>query len=187
MNAPIHWPGHWRISEIVGDPRAIHLVRHGETALNARGVLQGSIDVPLNARGQAQAAATATRLQGQRIRAIVSSPQLRARQTADIIGRALGLAVTEHGDLRERSWGIYEGQLRDERDDHGEGVEPMAALRRRAGQAFISVTQYATPPLAIVTHSGFIRALLAELGTSDHRPVGNGEIITLTPVGIGHD
>jgi len=36
-------------------PHKIIFIRHGETALNATGVLQGQRDVPLNARGREQA------------------------------------------------------------------------------------------------------------------------------------
>ena len=59
------------------------LVRHGQTAVNAEGRLQGRIDAPLTETGQAQAAACARALPAPAH--VVSSPLLRARQTAGAI------------------------------------------------------------------------------------------------------
>ena len=59
------------------------LVRHGQTAVNAEGRLQGRIDAPLTEVGRRQAAACATVLE--RRGRVVTSPLLRARQTAEAI------------------------------------------------------------------------------------------------------
>jgi probable phosphoglycerate mutase len=59
------------------------LVRHGRTQANAEGRLQGRLDLPLDDVGRAQAAAL-SRLLGP-VDEIVSSPLLRARQTADAL------------------------------------------------------------------------------------------------------
>ncbi len=62
--------------------RAFWFLRHGETDWNAQGLSQGSIDIPLNATGIAQAAAAAQTLRDRGIASIVSSPLSRARDTA---------------------------------------------------------------------------------------------------------
>lgn len=69
--------------------------RHGETESNVGGWLAGSRDVSLTERGRAQARAAAAALaaQGSPVVAIYSSPQRRARETANVIGAALGLPV----------------------------------------------------------------------------------------------
>lgn len=84
------------------------LVRHGETAWNAEGRVQGQTDVPLNETGLAQARAVATALAGERFAAIYSSDLTRVRQTAEPTARAHGHAVALDERLRERHYGMFE-------------------------------------------------------------------------------
>jgi len=67
------------------------LVRHGLTDWNVERRLLGRIDIGLNESGRAQAKAAADALKDLPVRAIVSSPQVRARETAAPIASALGL------------------------------------------------------------------------------------------------
>jgi broad specificity phosphatase PhoE len=60
------------------------LVRHGRTALNARGLLQGRLDEPLDELGQHQAARVAARLG--RVDRVITSPLRRAVETAERLG-----------------------------------------------------------------------------------------------------
>ncbi|HEX8989925.1 MAG TPA: histidine phosphatase family protein [Rhodocyclaceae bacterium] len=87
----------------------ICIVRHGETDWNAARRMQGQIDIPLNAAGQAQAAATAAGLAEQRFDAVYSSDLLRTWQTARPIAAAAGLEVTAAPGLRERHYGRMQG------------------------------------------------------------------------------
>lgn len=87
----------------------ILLARHGETDANAAGRFQGRQDVPLNATGQAQAVALARTLAASGVGAIRSSPLSRARQTADVVASALGVAVTEDERLAEGDTGAWSG------------------------------------------------------------------------------
>ena len=86
----------------------ICLVRHGETAWNAEGRVQGQTDVPLNAVGTAQAGAVGAALAGERFAAIYSSDLTRVRQTAEPAAQRLGLAVRCDAALRERHYGMFE-------------------------------------------------------------------------------
>lgn len=89
----------------------IGLIRHGETDWNARMLLQGSADIPLNERGVEQAHDAARLLRGQPWSRVVTSPLSRARETGEIIAAALGLdAPTVVPDLVERSFGNLEGE-----------------------------------------------------------------------------
>jgi probable phosphoglycerate mutase len=90
-------------------PIRLCLVRHGETDWNAQKRIQGQIDIPLNARGRAQAAATAAGLAGQRFDAVYSSDLARAWQTAQPIAAALGLPLYAAPGLRERHYGRMQG------------------------------------------------------------------------------
>ena len=84
-------------------------VRHGETAWNESRRLQGWSDIPLNEAGILQAEKTRELLADISFDRIVSSPLLRAKQTAEIIaeGRDVPLVVDER--LKERGFGDLEG------------------------------------------------------------------------------
>lgn len=84
------------------------LVRHGETAWNAEGRVQGQLDVPLNATGLAQARAVAAALAGEAFGAIYASDLARVRQTAEPAAARLGIGVRLERALRERHYGIFE-------------------------------------------------------------------------------
>jgi probable phosphoglycerate mutase len=84
------------------------IVRHGETAWNAEHRVQGQLDVPLNAIGQAQALAASKVLSKEKFDAIYSSDLTRARQTAAPTAGMLSLKVLFEKDLRERHYGIFE-------------------------------------------------------------------------------
>ena len=84
------------------------LVRHGETAWNAEHRVQGQLDVPLNAIGQAQALAASKVLSQEQFDAIYSSDLSRARQTAEPTASFHSMEVLVEEDLRERHYGIFE-------------------------------------------------------------------------------
>ena len=67
----------------------IYIIRHGQTELNTRNVLQGRSDHPLNETGLRQAKEAAERLKGVSFAAVYSSPLIRAIRTAEIIAPAL--------------------------------------------------------------------------------------------------
>ena len=93
-------------------PLRLCLVRHGETDWNRAQRLQGWTDVPLNAEGQAQAAAAAQELASERFDAIYSSTLQRARATAEALARPHGLPLRLDERLRERHLGDLQGLLR---------------------------------------------------------------------------
>jgi probable phosphoglycerate mutase len=84
------------------------MIRHGETAWNAEGRVQGQTDVPLSVVGEAQARAVGTALAGLRFTALYASDLARVRQTAAPAARALGLAPRLDAGLRERHYGKFE-------------------------------------------------------------------------------
>ncbi len=84
------------------------IVRHGETAWNAEHRVQGQLDVPLNATGQAQALAASRVLAQEKFDVIYSSDLSRARQTAQPTASLLSMMVLLEKDLRERHYGIFE-------------------------------------------------------------------------------
>jgi len=85
-------------------------VRHGETAWNVETRIQGQLDVGLNAKGRWQAGRVAQALADEGLEIIYASDLARAHDTALAIGSATGLKVQADRGLRERAFGIFEGQ-----------------------------------------------------------------------------
>ncbi|MBP5231280.1 MAG: histidine phosphatase family protein [Clostridia bacterium] len=67
------------------EPAKIYVIRHGETSLNAKAVMQGRLDEPLNESGRELAAITGREMRGIRFDGCVSSPLIRATETAEIL------------------------------------------------------------------------------------------------------
>lgn len=94
------------------DPKKIiFLVRHGETAYNQKDILQGRMDNPLNDVGEKQASALAEVLQDEPIDQIFTSPQSRARQTAEIISQNHSARIEVIENFVEVDLGDWEGQI----------------------------------------------------------------------------
>jgi len=157
----------------------ICLVRHGETDWNRAGRLQGREDIPLNHTGLRQAEAAACYLAKEPWAAMIASPLLRAKQTAQIIADALGSgAVTTNVRFIERDYGKASGLIEEQRarrfpNGRYEGMEPWDALYKRVWDGLRLVTeQYRDQNVIIVSHGGVINALLAAL--SNH-VIGSGK------------
>lgn len=87
------------------------MFRHGETDWNAQKRLQGSTrHIGLNDNGRRQARELIDVLQAKKLDCIYTSPLRRAAETAEMAGRELGVEVHEVEDLRERSFGSFEGR-----------------------------------------------------------------------------
>jgi len=109
----------------------IALVRHGETATNRDGRLLGRADPVLTDAGAAQAAALGAHFeQATPPVAVVSSPLMRARQTAAAIAAPFGLEVEVDDRLVEIDYGEW--------DEKGFADVPADEMRRwRADPAFV--------------------------------------------------
>lgn len=91
------------------------LIRHGETDWNRANLIQGQIDIPLNAHGREQARLAAMAL-GARgpVHRIYSSDLTRALETAQAVARATKAPLIATADLRERRFGVFEGRTFDD-------------------------------------------------------------------------
>jgi broad specificity phosphatase PhoE len=168
----------------------VFLMRHGETDWNREQRVQGRRDVALNDRGREQIRRAVERLSDRISPAfsrIVSSPLLRARQSAIICRDLLRLPMEVDTRWAERSFGCLEGMTVDEIrmrcqiddfeeiDDLRYGIEPMDSVRSRIRQALIdAVSTSAAGPILVVTHGSIIKCLARECGMEDGIPA-NGE------------
>ena len=85
------------------------LVRHGQTAVNAEGRLQGRIDAALTDLGRRQAAAAGAALPAG-VRRVVVSPLLRARQTVEAFGLPASVPVDVDERWIELDYGEWDGR-----------------------------------------------------------------------------
>ncbi len=149
------------------------MVRHGETAWNAEGRVQGQLDIPLNDVGRAQARATAAVLAEHDFTAIYSSDLIRVRQTAEPAARKLALPVLYMAELRERHYGMFEtltyvevrekfpaqyARFRDKDPDFDfEGGETLRGFNERSLKAVRDlIARHQGEQILVFTHGGVL-------------------------------
>jgi probable phosphoglycerate mutase len=86
----------------------VYLARHGETEWSRSGQHTGTTDLPLTARGEANARRLGERLKGLAFAKVVTSPLQRAARTCTLAG--YGAAAEVDQDLVEWNYGEYEGR-----------------------------------------------------------------------------
>lgn len=91
----------------------IYVARHGETDYVKNGILMGSMDIPLNETGKEQMLKLATDLRLKKIKFdfIISSPLIRAAESAKIISNYFQKEIVNNDSFRERNAGKDEGTL----------------------------------------------------------------------------
>lgn len=169
------------------------LVRHGETAWNAEGRVQGQTDVPLNALGRAQAAALVPVLAAGGFAAIYASDLLRVRETAQPTARTLELEVRLDAGLRERHYGMFETltyvecrerfpaefeRFRDkELDfDFGSGESLRVFYERALASVGAIAARHAGEAVLVFTHGGVLEMLYREATACGLRSARDFEI-----------
>ena len=165
----------------------IYYMRHGETDWNVEGRLQGQHDIPLNARGRAQAVHCGGILRDLFARDgrdpaqldYVSSPLGRARQTMELARPAFGLPADGYSvepRLTEISFGQWEGftiaQLRN-RDpqriaqrehDKWHFVAPGGESYKTVSERMRAWYDGLSRDTVVTAHGGTARGLMASLG-----------------------
>src|ERR1700738_5029324 len=165
----------------------IYYIRHGETAWNAEGRLQGVQDIPLNDLGRRQAACAGGILAGLFARDgrseasldFAASPLGRARSTMELVRGSLELPPGDYAvddRLREIGYGQWEGSTLAQM----QASDPDVFARRQAekwtvsppgGENYVSVQarmsdwySELTADTVAVAHGGTARALMVTLG-----------------------
>ncbi|BDZ51198.1 fructose 1,6-bisphosphatase [Frondihabitans sucicola] len=153
----------------------LEMIRHGQTDWNLHDQLQGSSDIPLNDHGREQAHAAALLLAPYEWSAIVSSPLLRARETAEIIAAQLGIELgAAYPELIERDYASREGtvattKIPDEPGADFPDIEPREAVVARGLEALEDIRDTRLPldgpdaNIVVVCHGTIIRFVLAAL------------------------
>jgi uncharacterized phosphatase len=163
----------------------LYVVRHGETDWNRERRVQGSTDIPLNATGRAQAKATGSLLAARDWDAVISSPLVRALETARIIAKETGMPQPSTDPaLVERSYGAAEGLNHDEIDALFPGNTPVPGREDRrtvAARVLPALVRIANEnvgkSLIVVSHGGVIRSILNSVEPHrDHGAIRNGSV-----------
>ncbi|GGQ50797.1 bifunctional RNase H/acid phosphatase [Kitasatospora griseola] len=170
----------WAAPADLGAPTTLVMLRHGETPLTPLRRFSGSTgtDPGLSEKGvwQAERAAEALAARGT-VQAVVSSPMLRTRQTAEAAARRLGLDVRIEEGLRELDFGDWEGLTYAEvMERHPEDLtaffgsakakptgsaESLTSLAHRAGQARDRIlARYPGKTVLVVSHVSPIKTLV---------------------------
>jgi len=176
----------------------LYIARHGETDFNKAGRLQGRTDIPLNEVGRGQATKLAERLRGIRITRAGASTLSRAKETASICAKALGVPCEhEDEDFRERHYGVFEGLTRDELVRHhadafaswqadnrfvpdgAEGYDTLSARMKRAVER-LALLGAESEDMLIVSHGGAMRALFFAVTGELTAPLPNGAVLRVT-------
>ena len=157
-----------------------YLVRHGETDWNRSGRIQGHTDVPLNDNGKREIGLLAERLTRHSFAAVYSSDLSRTSESAGIIVNGHEVSVVSDSDLREFSYGEWEGlsireieaqfpnayaQLMGAEDSSfvAPGGESSAQVLDRVRRFCARVEERNTEggDILVVAHGGTVRALVA--------------------------
>jgi probable phosphoglycerate mutase len=168
----------------------IYYIRHGETAWNAEGRLQGAQDIPLNDLGRRQAAHSGAILadlfardgRSEASLAFVASPLGRARTTMELVRGRLRLPPDRYAvddRLREIGYGDWEGSTLAQM----QAADPAVFARRETdkwtvpppgGESYAQVQARVTDwyngltaDTVAVAHGGTARALMVALGVEN--------------------
>jgi broad specificity phosphatase PhoE len=159
----------------------LYLVRHGQTTGNVNHLLVGHMDMPMDELGIQQAREVGIRMRSIALDAIVSSPLIRARFTADQIAlHQQSSPVIDHR-LMEINFGHVEGLTVDEAclrfpeierlnseplDDlfTWPGGDQRSDFHRRVMETVTDLAmRHQEQHLAIVCHGGVIGSIIAQL------------------------
>lgn len=159
----------------------IFLIRHGQTDWNLEGRFQGREDIALNERGILQAIECGNAIKGEEINAVVTSPLIRARRTAEIIADEIGAnqIIIEEG-ITERDFSKVSGMTPKEREafyasGEEDDKEPWELLSKRMMTNIEKYAKlYSGHNIVMVSHGASINCVLAVL--SEGR-TGTGKIV----------
>jgi len=171
-------------------------LRHGRTAYNAEGRLQGQFDSPLDEVGWLQAEAVGAHLrENYDIARVVTSAMTRTRQTVEAAGLLL-LPTTVDDRWREIDFGAYDQRrIQDVHVDLGakwaedpewtptDGAESLATLHRRIGDALVDVfiahdCVESSQAVVVVSHATPIKSAIA------HAALGGPPMILRLYIGL---
>ncbi len=159
----------------------IYLIRHGQTDWNLQGRFQGREDIELNETGIMQANNCGKAIKDQSFQAVITSPLVRARKTAEIIAghvKAKELVIDEN--ITERDFKKVSGMTPQEREafyasgeqDDKEPWEDLCSRMLRSVKRYAK--KYYGHNIIMVSHGASINSVLSALSNGK---TGTGKIL----------
>jgi phosphoserine phosphatase len=157
----------------------ISIIRHSHTEYNIKGELGrfcGSSDPPLSERGIQESIKIGEYLSDFKFKYIITSPLIRAYQTAKIISSYLNLPITIEKDFREIDYGLWEGLTKYEiiskyKEDYlSFEREPFSFVPNKGEKPSDALTRYMDSfykqrdDSIIITHKTVTRLFLCSIG-----------------------
>ena len=158
----------------------LHLIRHGQTEGNQKGLFVGRTDMPVSEEGFDELSRLRDTYEYPRVGAVYTSPLRRCIQTAEFLYPNNMLTVVD--DLQEMDFGEFEGKSVAELEDNedfgrwladsahnappgGEtGLQMAERLMKALSEIFAHMMQNRITSAAVVTHGGVIMTLLTAFG-----------------------
>ncbi|TAL81765.1 MAG: histidine phosphatase family protein [Bacteroidetes bacterium] len=156
----------------------VYLCRHGQTTGDIEDRYGGKYDDHLTELGKQQAQKLAESLSDKNIQIIYTSPRIRARETTEIVNKAVQANVEIIDNFCERNhYGVLTGMIKAEakekypeqvallQDTHNtvEGGETYEHFKTRILHALDQVLHSGYNSVAIITHGGPIRLIFREI------------------------
>lgn len=176
--------------------KTIYFVRHGQSEANAQRITAGGqLDAPLTDAGREQAREVGRILKKKKIELVVSSPQIRAFETAEIIAREIGYdaaKIIQNKVFAERDLGVMSGRPHDEvqlwfsMGQTPEGGESTEAFQARVMSGLEWLKSQDAGNILLVSHGGVSRSIRAILRGEDSHSidslasVGNAQLLEFT-------
>lgn len=147
----------------------LYVVRHGETIWNKEHKVQGITDIPLTEKGREEAKELQSLVKDLNIDVVISSPLIRARETAKILVDSC-LPINTDDRIKERDWGMNEGADIDSVDrwdcwdvilnTRVQNIEPLQDFMYRVSDFIEDIKlRYKDKNVLIVTHSAVSRVI----------------------------
>ena len=164
-----------------------YFVRHGETVWNVENKICGATDIELTQKGHDQALEAGKRILEMNIRAdkILSSPLVRASDTARHISEVTGIPMEIEQRLIEQNFGRYESTPRDGAEFH-EAKKELAS-RFTSGESMLQVAhriygllddiRKGDEEYILVAHNGLVRIIesyFREMSNEEFSSIGIG-------------
>lgn len=145
----------------------LFLIRHGETDWNKQGRFQGREDIPLNETGIKQALNCGQALKGGHYAAVITSPLIRAKKTAEMIAETVGIEkIIVEEDFIERDFDKISGMTPQERkaflaSGQVDNKEPFEVICKRMLHGIMKYAgMFYNENLILISHGASIRAVL---------------------------
>ncbi len=175
---------HWEVTD--AEVTKFIFTRHGPTDWNNEGRIQGHTEVPINEDELDKIKAFAKKIKDQGVDIIISSPLMRAKQTAAIIADELKMATIVDDMLIERDYGKFEGEtvkeIKKEDPDYYKdklsytipGAETYELLTKRMSHWLNNThTKYKGKKILVIGHMSVTRALYGLLENASHEQMTN--------------